>query len=182
MGKLDGSRIALLIGPGFEDSEALYPYWRLQEEGATVEVVGLDPPGTAVRGKHGVPLIVGRRVAEAAAEDYDGLVIPGGQGPDAIRAHPDVIRFTRGFFAAGKPVAAICHGPQVLISADVLRGVHCTAWRSIAPDVRNAGAIFEDRPAVVDLSARLVTARQPADLPSWLPAVIDLFGSAGETD
>ncbi|MCL6521515.1 MAG: type 1 glutamine amidotransferase [Firmicutes bacterium] len=177
MGRLDGQRIALLVGPGFEDSEALYPYYRLQEEGARVEVVGVGRAGEVVTGKHGVPLAIDRPVDEARAEAYDGLVLPGGHGPDAIRTHPGVLRFTREFFDAGKPVAGICHGPQILISADLVRGVRLTGYRSIAQDLRNAGAEYEDRETVVDERRRLVTARQPSDLPAWLPAVIEQFAA-----
>ncbi|MCL8209376.1 MAG: type 1 glutamine amidotransferase [Actinomycetia bacterium] len=178
MGKLDGQRIALLIGPGFEESEAIYPFYRLQEEGARVEVLGVDAPGQPVAGKHGVPMTVDRSVRDAAADQYDALVLPGGRGPDAIRANPDVIRLTQQFFAQKKPVAAICHGPQILISADVLRGVRCTSYKSVAPDVKNAGALYEDRETVVDPDAKLVTARQPSDLPAWLRATIDVFAGS----
>ncbi|MDI3317998.1 MAG: type 1 glutamine amidotransferase domain-containing protein [Bacillota bacterium] len=178
VGRLDGQRIALLIGPGFEDSEALYPYYRLQEEGARVEVVAVERPGGSVVGKHGVPLTVDRDVAEARAAEYDALVLPGGRGPDAIRTNPDVLRFTRDFFDARKPVAGICHGPQILISADLVRGVRLTGYKSIAQDLKNAGALYEDRETVVDERVQLVTARQPSDLPAWLPAVIDRFAAA----
>lgn len=177
MGALNGKRIALLIGPNFEDSEAIYPYYRLQEEGAAVEVLSTAPAGTVIKGKHGVPLTVARSVTAAAASEYDGLVIPGGQGPDAIRTNPEVIRFTKEFFTQNKPVAAICHGPQVLINADVLRGVKATGYASIAQDVKNAGALYEDKETVVDTAHRLVTARQPGDMPHWLPAVIEMMQS-----
>lgn len=175
MGKLEGKRVALMVGPGFEDSEALYPYYRLQEEGAVVDVIGVGPAGTEVVGKHGVPLVLDRSVADVRSDHYQALVIPGGRGPDAIRTNPDVVRVTKEFFEAQKPVAAICHGPQILINADVLKGVTCTAYQSVAQDVKNAGARFEDRPTVIDSDHHLVTARHPGDMPQWLPAVIQVI-------
>jgi protease I len=178
MGKLSGRRVALLVGPGFEDSEALYPFYRLQEEGADVEVVGVGAVGSAVLGKHGVPLTIDQEVATARADRYDALVLPGNRGPDQIRAYEHVQRFTREFFDRQKPVAAICHGPQILISADVLKGVHCTAVNSVAKDVQNAGAIFEDRETVIDAETRLVTARVPRDIPAWMRATVDVFAAA----
>lgn len=175
MRALDGKRVAMLIGPGFEDSEAIYPYYRLQEEGARVDIVGVGEAGTMLNGKHGVPMRLDHSVSNLKCDTYDALVIPGGRGPDAIRANPAVTQFTRAFFDARKPVAAICHGPQVLISAGVLKNVQCTCYVSVADDVRNAGARFEDREVVVDNDAKLITSRHPGDLPAWMQQTILVF-------
>lgn len=178
MGRLDNRRIAILIGPGFEESEALVPYYRLKEEGADVEVIGVGEAGTTIPGKHGVPMRIDRHVNEVSAQAYHALVIPGGRGPDAIRTNPDVIRVTKEFFSENRPVASICHGPQILINADVLKGVHMTAYQSVAQDVKNAGAVFEDRETVVDEGRKLVSARHPGDIPAWMKATIEVFSQA----
>lgn len=170
--KLNGKRVALLIGPGFDDSETLYPFYRLKEEGAVVEVVSPAEPGSSVAGNAGIALRVDRKVDSATAGDYDALVIPGGRSPDRIRANPEVLRFVREIFAEQKPVASVCHGPQVLINADVVRGVKLTSWSSVAQDVRNAGGLYEDSEVVVDENARLVSSRSPADMPAWMRAFV----------
>lgn len=171
--KLNGKRVALLIGPAFDDSETLYPFYRLKEEGAFVEVVSPAEPGSSIAGNAGIALKVDHSVDTARADQYDALVIPGGRSPDRIRANPEVQRFVREFFEGHKPVASVCHGPQVLINAGVVRGVRMTSWASVAQDVRNAGGLYEDSEVVVDKEAGLVSSRSPADMPAWMRAFVE---------
>ncbi len=175
MNELAGMRVAMLVGPRFEDSEAVAPYYRLKEAGAEVTVVGLTT-GT-VEGKHGVPMRVELAAADARSEDFDALVLPGGQGPDTLRAHEAPVNFVRGFVAAGKPIGAICHGPQLLISARGVQGARVTAWKSVWDDLRNAGASVVDEPVVVDREHHLVTSRHPGDIPAFDAALVEFIAT-----
>jgi protease I len=173
---LEGKRAAVMIGPAFEDTEATYPYYRLQEAGATVELVGIEG-GVTVHGKHGQPLDTGLAAADVAVADIDLLVIAGGFGPDKLRADEGVKRLVRELDAAGKPIAFICHAAWVPISAGILDGRHCTSVPQIADDVRNAGAEWEDAEVVVD--DNLVSSRRPPDLPAFMR---ELIGAAERVD
>ena len=168
--RLAGRRIAILIEEGFSSREVDAPRRVLTLEGADVAIVG---PTTKApyRDKSGT-LTVAATIAAGAARmaDFDALVIPGGYAPDRMRLRHAMIDLVTDAFAAGTPVAAICHGPQVLITANVLRGRTLTCWPSIAVDVKNAGGLYVDRPAVRD--GHLITARKSDDLPAFLDALI----------
>ncbi|MDI3339951.1 MAG: type 1 glutamine amidotransferase domain-containing protein [Sphaerobacter sp.] len=167
MGQLDGKRVAMVVAPGFEDSEAIEPKRYLEERGATVTVIGLER-GT-VEGKKGATLAVDATFDEVSVDQFDALVIPGGGSPERLRIHDGPVAFARAFVESGKPVAAICHGPQLLISADVLRGRTVTCVAGIRDDVKNAGATYVDQALVED--GNLITSRVPSDLPQFNEAI-----------
>lgn len=170
-------RALILSANGFEESELLVPYYRLLEEGLEVDLA--SPHGGAIAGQHGYPLPSSLALAGARAESYDLLVVPGGKAPQALLAHAAALELVRRFCAAGKPLAAICHGPQLLAAAGVLKGRGVTGHASIAGELRRAGARYEDSAAVVD--GNLVTARVPADLPAFMRALLGLLrGGAGD--
>ena len=173
---LNGRTIAILATDGFEQSELTEPKRALEDAGATVHVV--SPKSGSIRGwdvtDWGDEVPVDRSLEQARPEDYDGLVLPGGQiNPDKLRLEPQAVEFVRAFFAAGKPVGAICHGPWLLVEADVVRGREVTSWPSIRTDLRNAGAEWVDREVVVDQG--LVTSRKPDDIPAFNAKIIEEF-------
>ena len=156
---------ALIISADtFEDSELLVPYYRLKEAGVEVVVTSLGRG--AIKGKHGYEVAVDMALDEVNPDDYAILILPGGAAPALVRKEPKVLEIARSFFARSKPVAAICHGPQILISAGLLQGRRATCYRSVADELKEAGAIYEDSEVVVD--SNLVTSRQPADLPAFM--------------
>ena len=164
---------ALIISAdNFEDSELLVPFYRLKEAGVEVSVASLSRG--AITGKHGYEVAVDKTLDEVNTDDYSLLVLPGGKAPAAVRKEPKALEIARSFFAAGKPVAAICHGPQILISAGLLQGRRATCYRSVADELKEAGALYEDREVVVD--ANLVTSRQPADLPAFMRETMKQLG------
>jgi protease I len=164
----------LLSSDYFEDIELLVPYYRLKEDGIPVEI-GSDKGGKII-GKHGYEVTVVKMLPEIAAEDYDLLLLPGGKAPAALREHPSVLAIARAFMQSRRPVAAICHGPQILISAGVLKNRHATCYRAVAEEMKLAGAhYYEDREVVVD--DNLVTSRQPADLPAFVREFMKLLKS-----
>ena len=174
--ELRGKRIAALVDNGFEQSELLEPMKALQQAGAQVDVV--SPEQQKVRGwQHknwGDEVQVTRPLQEARADDYDGLLLPGGvMNPDRLRANEEAVRFVKGFVDAGKPIAAICHGPWTLIEAGAVRGRRMTSWPSLATDLRNAGAQWVDAECVVD--SGLVTSRKPDDIPAFNRKMIEEF-------
>ena len=162
-------KAAILVGPDYEDLELHYPLLRLVEEGVEIKVVG--PEKREYRGKHGLTVVADLSIDEASVEDFDLLVIPGGWAPDRLRRDSRVVSFVRKFFQSGKLVATICHGPQLLISAKVLKGYRATCVNAIKDDVENAGALYEDKPVVKDRN--LITSRIPADLPYFMKTVIE---------
>lgn len=174
---LAGRRAAVMIGPLFEDMEAAYPYYRLQEAGATVELIGLEG-GAGLKGKQGVELTTDQAAADLNANDLDILVIAGGYGPDKLRTDEGVKDLVRGMNDAGKPIAFICHAGWVPISAGIVEGRRLTSVPAIADDLRNAGARWEDAEVVVD--GNLVTSRRPPDLPAFMRALIAV--SVGEVE
>ncbi len=156
---------ALMISAdNFEDTELLVPYYRLKEEGIHVDVVSMNTG--KIRGKHGYEVAVDRSLKEVKPEKYDILVLPGGRAPEAVRKEMKALEIARHFFEENKPVFAICHGPQTLITAGLMKGRHATCYKSVAPEMKEAGAIYEDKEVVVD--GNLVTSRQPSDLPAFL--------------
>jgi len=167
---LSGKRVAILVEDGFEDRELTGPRDALQAAGAAVTIVG-PTAGAQFRGKRGEATVTADLAAGSArARDFDALVIPGGYAPDKMRMRHAMVDCAREVMDAGKPVAAICHGPQLLISANALRGRTLTCWPSIAIDVKNAGGLYVDKPVVED--GNLITSRKPDDVPMFADAVI----------
>jgi protease I len=167
--KLQGKRVACLVGDDYEDLEVWYPVLRLQEEGATVDLIGLEGQ-QACRGKHGYPAVSDRSINEVSADAYDALIVPGGWMPDKLRRYESVLDFVRGFEGADKVIATICHGPWILISAKVIKGKTLTCTPGIKDDVINAGANYVDQSAVRD--GNLISARRPPDCPAWCKLII----------
>ena len=156
----------------FEDTELLVPYYRLKEAAIDVEVASLSR-GT-IKGKHGYEVVVDKTLDDINPDDYEILVLPGGTAPALVRKEPKALDIARSFFARNKPVAAICHGPQILISAGLLKGRHATCYKSVVDELKEAGALYEDMDVVVD--ANLVTSRQPADLPAFMRETMKQLG------
>lgn len=163
----------ILSADNFEDSELLVPLYRLQEAGYSVDVAAAELG--RITGKHGYEVQVDKSFAVIDPAAYRLLILPGGKAPAAIRDLPLVQEIVRSFFAAEKPVGAICHGPQILISAGVVAGRHATCYRSVADELAAAGATYLDREVVVD--DRLVTSRQPGDLPAFMREIMRLLSS-----
>jgi len=174
MGKLDGKRIAVLATDGVEQVELTEPLEAVRNEGAEVEVISLKK-GEFQGFNHldkGDTFTADRAVKDADADDYDGIVLPGGvANPDFLRSDEDAVRFVRSFVEAKKPVGAICHGPWTLVEADVIKGRTLTSWPSLQTDIRNAGATWVDEEVHVDQG--LVTSRKPDDLPAFNAKVIE---------
>jgi deglycase len=167
---LTGKRVAILVEEEFEDRELTGPLEALRAAGATVTIVG-PTANVTFRGKRGEAGATSDLAAGAArAKDFDALVIPGGHAPDKMRMRHAMVDLARDMMEAGKPVAAICHGPSVLISANALRGRTLTCWPSIAIDVKNAGGRYVDRPVAVD--GNLITSRKPDDVPVFIDAIL----------
>ena len=173
---LYGKSIAFLATDGFEQVELTNPWNAIK--GAGAEVVLISPKSGKIRGVHhhkpGDEFLVNVISAEASADDYDGLVLPGGVfSPDALRLDQDSVRFVRAFFDSYKPVAAICHGPWMLIEAGVVAGRQLTSWPSLKTDLTNAGATWVDQACVCDQG--LITSRSPIDLPIFCEMVVEEF-------
>lgn len=168
-----------MIDNGFEDSEFLYPYYRFQEAGYKVDIVGSKPKITYT-GKHGVPFRADLSPKEVNVDEYESVIIPGGSAPDRMRLDKGLVRIVKEAHKKGKVVAAICHGPQILIEADIIRGKKATCWYSVATDLRNAGATYVDCPVVID--GNIVTSRFPADLPRFCRETLKLLGKTQRVD
>jgi len=167
---LTGKRVAMLVEDEFEDLELTGPLEALRAAGAVVTIVG-PTAGATFRGKRGEAVVTSEMAAGAARmKDFDALVIPGGHAPDKMRMRHAMVDLAREAIEGGKPVAAICHGPQLLISANALRGRTLTCWPSIAIDVKNAGGLYVDKPVVED--ANLITSSKPDDVPAFSAAII----------
>jgi protease I len=176
MAELSGKRVAILATDMFEQVELVEPRKAVEQAGAEVELVSLET-GEIQGFDHydqADTFPVDRAVADVSADDYDALLLPGGVGnPDTLRMDEDAVRFVRSFFEQGKPVAAICHAPWLLVEADVVRGRNVTSFWSIRTDVRNAGGNWSDEEVVVDDG--LVTSRSPDDLPAFNAKVVEEF-------
>lgn len=164
------SHVVMLVGPDFEDSEYAVPRKRLEDAGHRITVLGREGDD-AIEGKRGDE----KATIDGAANgqdprSFDALVIPGGYGPDALRIDEDVVGFVKRFCETGRPVAAVCHGPQLLIEADAVRGRRMTSWPSVRTDLINAGAIWVDQEVVED--GPLITSRKPDDLEAFSDAVL----------
>lgn len=174
--KLRGRNVAILATDGFEQVELQKPLQALKGEGAKVDIVA--PKAGQIQGwnhhEKGEMIAVDFDIAHAVASDYDAILLPGGViNPDALRMDESAIEFIESFARAGKPIAAICHGPWTLINADAVRGKRMTSWPSLQLDLQNAGAEWVDEEVVVDQG--LVTSRKPDDLPAFCNKMIEEF-------
>ena len=174
---LNGKKVAILVADGFEQVEMTKPREALIEAGAEAKIV--SPSSGKIQGMNhadkGDKFDVDIELKDAQPEEFDALMIPGGlMNPDQLRSTNEALEFTRHFFETGKPVAAICHGPWVLIDAGVVRGRTVTSWPAIKTDLRNAGANWVDKEVVVDNG--LVTSRKPDDIPAFNKKMIEEFG------
>jgi protease I len=173
MSHLTGKTVAFLATDGFEDSELTSPWQTVTEHGAHAVLVSTEPG--AIGGKYGHEQGVDVVSADARADDYDALVLPGGvKNGDTIRLDENAVAFVRAFFEQGKPVGVICHGGWILTDADVLRGRTLTSFPSLRTDLRNAGATWVDEEVVVD--AGLVSSRTPDDLPAFNAKLVEEIG------
>ena len=178
MPRISDARILMIATNGFEDSELMEPRRRLIEAGSKLTLASLDTE--EIEGDKGEARIKpDLAIDEVDAGDYDALLLPGGtKNPDHLRTNERVVATVREFAEAGKPVAAICHGPWLLVEADVVRGRRVTSWPSIRTDLRNAGAEVVDEEAVTD--ANIVTSRKPEDIPAFVDAFVALVEKAEE--
>lgn len=159
-------KIACLLDSGFEDAEFKQPYDAFKEKRHDVVVIGLER-GKQLRGKKGeVEVATEKGIGDVSASEFDALFIPGGYSPDHLRANPDVVTFTREFFIKERPVFAICHAPQLLMTARVVQDRRLTAWKTVQDDLRQVGSEVVDEEVVVDRN--LVTSRQPSDVPAFI--------------
>jgi len=168
---LQGKRIAILAEEDFEDAELLEPMRAMKDAGAKVVIVGSGSQ-KSYKGKRGnATVVVDTTADKVKGGDFDAIIIPGGYAPDRMRLHQPMVDLVRKAHDAGKVIAAVCHGPQLLISADVVGGRRVTSWPSVAIDLKNAGAIWVDEPVVKD--GNIITSRRPADLPRFNKAIIE---------
>ena len=168
---LAGKHIAILAEENFEDSELVEPLRAMKDAGARVLIVGSGSK-KCYKGKRSLAEVkVDTTADKVEAGQVDAIIIPGGYAPDNMRLHQSMVDLVRNAYAEGKIIAAVCHGPQLLVSADIIRGRRVTSWPSIAVDLKNAGAIWVDKPTVRD--GNIITARKPADLPKFNKAIIE---------
>jgi protease I len=180
---IPNSRILIVATDGFEEWELFGPREILQKRGADVVLASLkrDPIQATVHDDPGKTIRPDLTVDEANADDFDALILPGGvRNPDALRVHGNVIALIKAFDEQGKPIGAICHGPWLLVEADLLRGRTATSWPSIRTDLRNAGATVVDQAAVTD--GNVVTSRKPDDVEPFTNALIDLIEEMPEVE
>jgi protease I len=174
--RLTGKKIAILATDGFEESELFDPKAALEEAGAKVEIISLERGKIKswANGDWGDSVRVDSAVADADADDFDGVLLPGGvMNPDKLRMDKKAVEFVRAFVDAGKPIAAICHGPWTLIETGIVKGRTMTSWPSLKTDLENAGALWVDKEVVTDKG--LVTSRKPQDLPAFNKKMIEEF-------
>ena len=173
---LEGKRIAILVEQDFEDSELVEPMKAMKEAGGEVMVVGSGSQRSYWGKRRDANVKADVSADQVKAEDFDAVIIPGGYAPDKMRLHQPMIDLVRKIYDTGKVVAAVCHGPQLLISAGIVGGRRVTSWPSVEIDLRNAGAEWVDEAVVED--GNLITSRKPADLPAFSKAVIQAVNSA----
>jgi len=168
---LEGKRIAILAEEDFEDAELMEPLRAMKDAGASVLIVGSGSK-RSYKGKRGSAEVTADTTADKVeASQFDVIIVPGGYAPDKMRLHQPMIDLVRKAHAAGKIIAAVCHGPQLLISAGIVKGRRVTSWPSVAVDLKNAGAVWVDEPMVRD--GNIITSRKPADLPQFNKAIIE---------
>lgn len=168
-------KVLMISADGFEDLELLVPYYRLKEEQIPLDLVSMRPG--KITGKHGYEVQVDKTLDEVDPREYDFLVLPGGKAPEAVRKEKKALEIAEAFFKEEKPVAAICHGPQTLITAGLMKGRHATCYKSVASELKEAGANYEDKEVIVD--GNLVTSREPGDLPAFLREMMRMLRAAG---
>jgi protease I len=164
-------KILIMSADNFEDTELLVPYYRFKEEGIQVDVASLKK-GT-IKGKRGYEVEVDKTLQEIDPREYEALILPGGKAPGILRQDTHALEIAKHFFQEDKPVSAICHGPQILISAGLLKGKKSTSYKSVAEELKDAGAVYEDKEVVVD--GNLVTSRQPSDIPAFLREIMKMI-------
>lgn len=167
--RLNGMKVAILAEDNYNEFELWIPFYRLKEEEIEVTVVG-SGSAPVYHGKYGIPVTVDKNAAQARADEFDAVVIPGGYAPDKMRTHPEMVSLVREAFQKGKIVAAICHAGWMLASADILKGKKATSYIAIRDDMKNAGASWEDSEVVRD--GNLITSRKPEDLPAFCRTII----------
>ena len=165
-------RALIISADHFEDTELLFPFYRLQEEGLEVDIASVARG--KIHGKHGYEVVVDTALRDVEPSAYDVLILPGGKAPATLRKEAAAVGIAQEFMRSNKPVAAICHGPQILITAGVMPGRRATCAHSVAEELQAAGALYEDREVVVD--GKLVTSRQPSDLPRFMREIVRLLG------
>jgi protease I len=168
---LEGKHIAIMVEEDFEDSEFTEPLRAMKDAGARVVVVGSGSKQNYKGKRSSATIAVDTTADKVKLEDFDAIIVPGGYAPDKMRLYQPMIDIVKKAHDAGKIIAAICHGPQLLISADIVRGRQVTSWPSIAIDLKNAGAIWVDEPVVRD--GNIITSRRPFDLPKFNKAIIE---------
>jgi protease I len=174
--ELKGKKVAILAADDYEDLELWYPYYRLKEAGADVHIVGTSSSADIVKSKYGYPAKIDMRANEANPYNFDAAIIPGGWAPDKLRRCKVTVDFVKKVFEQNKPVAAICHGGSLLVSADVLKGKKATSFFAIKDDMKNAGADWVDEEVVVD--SNLITSRVPSDLPAFCKEIVRTLSAA----
>ncbi len=162
------STIAAVVADMFEDVEYSEPVKAFRQAGHEIDNVGLRANETVTGKKMGTTVRIDKAVKDVSVDDYDALLIPGGYSPDKLRGDEDAVRFTKEFVESGKPIFVICHGPQLLITAKVLKGRKITGWKSIIQDIINAGAKFVDHEVVED--GNIISSRGPGDIPAFISA------------
>lgn len=174
---LKNQRVLIFVGDDYEDMELQYPKYRLIEAGAAVVVAGLEAHHT-YHGKHGYPQRSEAAIGELSPKNFDALVVPGGWMPDKLRRYDEVKLITKALADAGKPIASICHGPWIDISAGIVKGVTYTSTPGLTDDLTNAGAVWVDQEVCVDEKHKRVTSRRPDDLPAFMAAMIEMMSQA----
>lgn len=165
------ANVCFLLADGYEDSEMKNPYDAMSEAGHQTVVVGLEK-GAELKGKKGtVAYTSDFSISEVKVDDYDAVIIPGGSAPEALRVNDEVVEFVKQANEQGKVIAGICHGPQVMISADILKGVNTTSYIGIRDDLKNAGSNFLDQEVVVD--GNIITSRTPKDEPAFIKEILN---------
>ncbi|MEY4514263.1 MAG: hypothetical protein RLZZ450_6385 [Pseudomonadota bacterium] len=169
------AKIAVLLADDFEDSEFRIPYDRLRAKGHELTVLGVSAAGTEVKGKKGKETVkIEATARERKASEFAAVLIPGGYSPDHLRTDEAIVSFVKDAARAGKPIAAVCHGPSLLIEADIVGGKTVTSWPSIRTDLKNAGATVVDKQVVTD--GGLITSRKPDDLEAFSEAILKAIG------
>lgn len=173
--RLKDKKVITVVDHEYNDLELWYPIFRLQEEGATVHIVG-EKANTTYNGQAGIPATTDYAYTDINVDDYDGILVPGGWAPDKLRRYPEVLEIVRALDQAEKPIGQICHAGWVLVSADVLKGKKVTSTPAIKDDMENAGATWVDEETVVD--GHIISSRRPADMPTYVKAYADKLANS----